>query len=205
MPHTGRPQLTEEEFDEISRTQHGTCRGINCSNQINEYSPVQHKKPRNQGGSDKPENLEILCPDCVGYHSHRLGVPNHVWRESKMFLDSQPHIFSFNHLVRLSLQAFIDGDTENVLVDQRQLDEFQSQFERLESSVKHVKKLQSNMRPHFQELAKFLNYDIEDRRNLTKKKGKNISLYQFGNRSKQPRSLLEQSKTRRHYEHRRGR
>ena len=95
-----------------------------------------------------------------------------------MFLDSQPFIFSFNHLVRLSLQAFIEGDTENVIVDYRQLIEFDSKVESLESSVKHMKKLQSSMRPHFQELAKFLNYDIEDRRNLTKKKSRNISLYQ---------------------------
>ena len=168
MPHTGRPQPTKDKFDEISRRQHGTCAGINCEKQIDESSIAQHLKPRTNGGSDDHGNLEILCPVCSGYHSHRLGIPNHLWDESLKFLDSQPrnpvtgepHIHSFNHLVRLSLQVFIEDNTENVLVDQRQLGEFQSQFERLESSVKHVKKLQANMRPHFQELAKFLNYDV---------------------------------------------
>ena len=70
--------------------------------------------PRALGGTDAPSNLEMMCSDCAGMKSRTIGFPAHLLNQSQRWLEDQPEVRSFTHLLRLALTEYITNDDMNV-------------------------------------------------------------------------------------------
>lgn len=61
----------------LFRKQHGHCLGCSCS--LQEYH-VDHIHPVSRGGSNNPENLQLLCPTCNRSKGNKTMAEWLLWR-----------------------------------------------------------------------------------------------------------------------------
>jgi 5-methylcytosine-specific restriction endonuclease McrA len=56
--------FSAEDISDLMRNQHGRCAMPNCRKKLNDDFQIDHITPIKRGGSNRRNNLQLLCPTC---------------------------------------------------------------------------------------------------------------------------------------------
>jgi hypothetical protein len=163
MAKTGAPNPAPEQVVELKSRKDGVCHGYTCTNSVLKWSHIQHLKPRQKGGDDKPSNLIALCKSCAGITSRTIALPIHLLNSSKRWLannpDSDGKVGSLTQLIRDAVTIHITEPEERV-----DIHTFRKLEATLEEKIIKIKKLEQTVKNNAaleEEKTEYINYFVE--------------------------------------------